>query len=393
LLGRGRAAQQKLRQLFSRQRAADLDAARAHGHKAVTYAKVTAKVVGCVGAFATTAVFSVSAYTLWSVHRRRQRGYTDEFVLTPEDLNMPYQEVQFFTEDGISLTGWFIPQSHGGKLSRRVIVCCHPHNSSKSNLLGVARGLWDRRYSVFMFDFRSFAHTATAQSVGYYEQRDARAAVACARRTAPPGAQIGLIGASMGGAVALMVGHEAKTDAVGVATDCAFASISDVLRSRVAYTLMVPPSASAFFVWCAEILNPLMYGYCLSEVSPITAVAHGERAGEVPLLLIHADDDDIVTVSQGHAILSAAAVSQEDKSLIVVRRCHHIGCFFRNRLLYTKSLVDFFDHAFQAREAEVALASKAIDAPGIDPTNPQPEEDLEEQLANLRKKSAAAVWE
>ena len=33
--------------------------------------------------------------TLWIVP---SQGYTDEFVLTPEDLNMPYEEVQFFTE-------------------------------------------------------------------------------------------------------------------------------------------------------------------------------------------------------------------------------------------------------------------------------------------------------
>ena len=69
----------------------------------------------------------------------RQRAYSDSFVLTPEDLNMPYEEVQFFTEDGVSLTGWFIPQSSGGRPSRRVVVCCHPYNSNKSNLLGLAR--------------------------------------------------------------------------------------------------------------------------------------------------------------------------------------------------------------------------------------------------------------
>lgn len=29
-------------------------------------------------------------------------------VLTPEDLNMPFQEVQFFAADGVSLTGWYL---------------------------------------------------------------------------------------------------------------------------------------------------------------------------------------------------------------------------------------------------------------------------------------------
>eukprot|EP00439_Symbiodinium_sp_Y106_P007943 s6880_g1.t1 len=89
-------------------------------------------------------ILGVAGYVVSAVHGSRRRGYTDEFV-------------QFFTEDGISLTGWFIPQSSAGRPSRRILVFCHPYNNSKSNLLGVARGLWDRRYSIFMFDFRSFA--------------------------------------------------------------------------------------------------------------------------------------------------------------------------------------------------------------------------------------------
>jgi len=187
----------------------------------------------CGGA-AACGVVGTAAYALAALHSDRRRGYTDEFVLTPEDLNMPYQEVQFFTEDGISLKGWFIPQSSGGQPSRRIVVCCHPHNSTKSNMLAVARGLWEQRYSVFMFDFRSFATTPTKQSVGYLEQRDARAAIACARRTAPAGSEVGIVGASMGGAVALIVGHEAEVNAVGIATDCAFSSLAEVLEARVA---------------------------------------------------------------------------------------------------------------------------------------------------------------
>ncbi|CAE8633943.1 unnamed protein product [Polarella glacialis] len=308
-------------------------------------------VLCATGAIGTVAV---TGYVLNGVHCSRRRDYADEFVLTPEDLNMPYHEVQFFTEDGVSLTGWFIPQSSGGRPSRRVIVCCHPHNSSKSNLLGVARGLWDRRYSVFMFDFRSFAHTKTRQSVGYFEQRDARAAVRCARLTAPEGSEIGLIGASMGGAVALMVGHEAEVGAVGIATDCAFANLEDVLETAVSGALRLPLPAVAVIVWLAGVLNPLLFGYRLSDVSPVAAVASGALAGEVPLLIMHAEGDAIVAVSQAHAIHSAAAVSADQKELVVVQHCQHIGCFFRDRPAYVRRLVDFFDVAFASAEARNA---------------------------------------
>lgn len=316
------------------------------------YASVAAKCAAVGVSLGTLGAVAVAGYVCNAVHARRKRGPADEFCLTPEDLNMPYQEVQFFTEDGVSLTGWFIQQTSRGQPSRRVVVCCHPYNSSKSNLLGVAKGLWDRRYSVFMFDFRSFAHTPTSQSVGFLEQRDARAAVACAKRTAPEGSEVALIGASMGGAVALLVGHEAEVGAVGIATDCAFASLMDVLETRVARTLYLPNFAARGIVQLADHLNPLFNGYRLSAVSPATAVAIGgsDRASEVPLLLIHGDDDSIVTISQAHTIHSAAATPPTTKTLFVVQRCQHIGCFFRDRPTYLKLLADFFDECFQRAE-------------------------------------------
>ena len=188
--------------------------------------------VATVGvALTTTGAFAaLTAATVHLVNAPRKRWYTDDFVLTPEDLNMPYNEVQFFTDDGVSLTGWFIQQSSGGKPARRVVVCCHPYNSNKSNLLAMARGLWDAKYSVFMFGFRSHADHPTAQSLGYLEQLDAKAALRCAHETAPPGSRLGLVGASMGGAVALMVGHDPPPapKVVGIATDCAFANLRDV---------------------------------------------------------------------------------------------------------------------------------------------------------------------
>ncbi|CAE7719747.1 yfhR, partial [Symbiodinium sp. CCMP2456] len=292
-------------------------------------------------------ILGVAGYVVSAVHGSRRRGYTDEFVLTPEDLNMPYEEVQFFTEDGISLTGWFIPQSSAGRPSRRILVFCHPYNNSKSNLLGVARGLWDRRHSIFMFDFRSFADAKTGQSVGYLEQRDAKAAVAAARRHGPKDAEIGLLGASMGGAVALIIGHGEDVGAVGVATDCAFARLSDVLESRICATLRFPQPLAAFTVDLASHLNLLLHGYSFKAVSPVDAVEHGPRAGQVPLLLIHADNDEVVTVSQAHAIHSAALAPKE---LIVVQHCHHVGCFFKDRARYLKLVADFFDSAFAAAE-------------------------------------------
>ena len=41
-------------------------------------------------------------------------------------------------------------------------------------------------------------------------------------------------------------------------------------------------------------------------VSPVSSVAKGPRAGDVPLLIVHAEDDEVCPVSHGHAIHNAA---------------------------------------------------------------------------------------
>jgi alpha-beta hydrolase superfamily lysophospholipase len=86
----------------------------------------------------------------------------------------------------------------------------------------------------------------------------------------------------------------------------------------------------------------------------VAAVRSGARAGDVPLLLIHAEDDETCPISHAHAIHAAAVV--EDKELVVVQRCQHVGCFFRDRSAYMKLVVGFFDRVFERAEAEGRLA-------------------------------------
>lgn len=104
--------------------------------------------------------------------------------------------------------GWHIPQTRRGKPSTRLVVLNNPHNSDKSNLLGLAQDLWDAGYSVFLYDFRSHARNDSfPQSVGFFEQQDALAALDTVTE-AHPDSNIAVVGASMGGAVALITAQQ-----------------------------------------------------------------------------------------------------------------------------------------------------------------------------------------
>ncbi len=96
--------------------------------------------VGGVGLCGT--VLTTSAYASYAINRPRRRSYTDDFHLNPENFRMPYNKVEFATEDGVGLRGWWIPATLNGKDSTKILVLMHPYNNNKSNLLGVASGLW-----------------------------------------------------------------------------------------------------------------------------------------------------------------------------------------------------------------------------------------------------------
>ena len=316
---------------------------------------------------ATAALLGGGVYASYQVNVRRKRYYTDDFHMTPETLSMPFEGTQFTTSDGVVLRGWWIRQSRNGVPSKRAIVLCNPYNSDKSNLLGIARGLWDAGNSVFMFDNRSHASTPTKQTVGHLEQLDARAAVdalalrICDRATGVPSMRIGFCGASMGGAMAIITAHSLPSplrDAVcGVVSDCAFCDFDSELEYRIVHAF---PAFPAFLVDTLMVVtrafNKFWYGWNFADVSPIAAVANRTATDvDIPLLIVHSDGDHVVPVSHAQRIFDAAKTP--NKSLWIIPGCDHVGGYFQDSHTYNRRVVDFFEG--DVRRQREALKKRA----------------------------------
>lgn len=215
-------------------------------------------------------------------------------------------------------------------------------------MLGVSRALWEASYSVFLFNFRSHSQTPTHQTIGYLERLDARAALNWVRSSQykPEDSRIALVGASMGGAVALMLAEEAD-DIVAVGTDCAFFTLKDV----VGHMLMIKFPLLAYFpsmttgilgTICA--VNKLCYGYDLADVGPGAEDEHGSRLARLhcPLLLVHSEKDSVVPVSNALAIFQGASTPNDQKEMLVLPNVEHIGSYFRDEANYVKIFIRFF---------------------------------------------------
>jgi pimeloyl-ACP methyl ester carboxylesterase len=289
--------------------------------------------------------FGTAAYGSYVINRSRTRWFSDRFVLTPESLRMPYRKIDLITEDDITLEGWWIEQTIKGRPSDRIVLCACPYNHDKSTLLAIARALWDSGHSVLLFDFRAFGPTKSPQeTIGYLELRDARAAIQWLRTTKREQAKIGVMGCSMGGAVVLRLVEEDDTDVVGVATDCAFANLKDVVHSYVKSCApsRFPDSAVGLFVDTISLFNSLMFGYTLESVGP---EIHLSKL-KVPLFVLHSGDDSVVPTSQAYKIINGASTPPEYKKILLVHGIDHIGSFFTDEITYTRNLITFLDQCF-----------------------------------------------
>jgi len=74
----------------------------------------------------------------------------------------------FFSSDGLILKGWIIQKDK----SLVTIIFCHGLGMNKSDLLSLAKSIYDAGFNLFLFDFRGHGDSSgSTTSFGYLEER------------------------------------------------------------------------------------------------------------------------------------------------------------------------------------------------------------------------------
>jgi uncharacterized protein len=281
------------------------------------------------GAFAAGAA-AVALYTTRELNRPNRRTWLDEFTFSPFELQVPHEPVSFRSEDGVTLRGWWFPRPE----TAGVVIACTGHRRAKHELLGIGSALWRAGNNVLLFDFRGCGESDDAPlSAGHRELPDARAAVQFARERLP-GARVGMIGYSMGGAVAIAAAA-AEPAVRAVVADSAYASLREVIAH--AYRARRLPARP--FLDLSDALNRWRYGYPFAALRPVDVVG---RIAPRPLLLIHGGADGLAPVEHAHRLYAAAG---EPKELWIVEGARHCGAYFADRQAYVARVADFFARA------------------------------------------------
>jgi uncharacterized protein len=269
---------------------------------------------------------SLTTLASWVTARRiTAPGPREDKFVTPWELGILYEDVAFGTEDGLLLRGWWLPAPQ----AKMTVIALHGHRGARHHCVGIAAALWRRGANVLLFDHRGRGSSeGDFMSLGYFETLDAFAAVGYALSRAP-GLPLGLIGYSMGAAVALMAA--ARDERVGaVVADSPFAFerglIGALLRKQIGP--LHPPVVA---------LTERLLPYDPGKVAPLREVAKiAPRAS----LFVHGLLDETCDPNDSLRLYEAAG---DPKELWLLGEADHCGAYFADREAYCERVGSFFE--------------------------------------------------
>lgn len=253
---------------------------------------------------------------------------------TPGDAGLGYEDVQFPAQDGLRVSGWFVPAPESARQDGATIALVHgwgwnrlgtAAESLLSRLSGgmpveflrIIHALHGAGYNVLTFDLRNHGQSATSIPVtfGLDEAKDLLGALAYLRGRPEVNAdKIGVIGFSMGGNVLLYTLPQTSAVKAAVAIQ---PTTPGVFSARFAQDLLGPLGKliGAF----SQVLYGIAGGPRLSAVSPAFAVA---GAGSVPVLYVQGEGDPYGTVED---VQRMAAMTPNGEEVMVVQSDDRFG--------------------------------------------------------------------
>ncbi|MDV3297256.1 MAG: alpha/beta fold hydrolase [Brachybacterium paraconglomeratum] len=254
---------------------------------------------------------------------------------TPSGVGLDYEDVDFVTPDGVTLSGWYVPSRNGA-----AVVLLHGAGSTRSAVLPHAAVLAKRGLGVLLFDARGHGRSrGVAMDAGWYGDDDVRGAVSfLATRSEVDPDRIGAVGLSMGGEEAIgALAVEPRLRAV----------VAEGATNRVARD---KEWLSEVYGWrgsLTETVDRLVYGAAellTAANQPITLREAVSRAPETPVLLIAGGS----MVDETHAARYIAAGSPSSAQIWVAPGAGHVGALATHPAEWDQRVGEFLTTALQA---------------------------------------------
>ncbi|MFQ5676758.1 MAG: alpha/beta hydrolase [bacterium] len=214
---------------------------------------------------------------------------------TPAELNVPFQEIEFPTENNCQLYGWWMPVQ---KPAAPTFILVHGWGRNVERMLPYIQNLHPRGYNLLAFDARNHGSSDSDHysSLPKFAE-DIQAAVDWVEKQGHEQARpIGILGLSLGGAAAIYAAaHDPRIRCV-VAVG-AFAHPAEIMR-REFQRRHIP-----YFplVWLMFRYIQFKIGAKFEQIAPVNNI----QKTRAEILLVHGDQDVIVPIEQAEKLKKA----------------------------------------------------------------------------------------
>ncbi len=247
---------------------------------------------------------------------------------TLREENIPFQNVDLTTEDGIRLTAWYTPPKpalNSGEGKGAVILLAHGYGDNRPEWVYAL--LAKKGYGVLAWDARAHGESGgDISTLGYLEILDVKAALDFALAQ-PDVNHVGAWGGSMGGATMIRATAEfPQIEALIV--DSSFASLDAEVDFLAPYPLLNP---------LAKLMMGIGLGVDLGQVSPAAAIG---KISPRPVYIIHGSRDSVASPESAEILFNAA---NDPKQLWLEEDAIHLGIHMENPPRYQRRVIRFFD--------------------------------------------------
>lgn len=221
-------------------------------------------------------------------------------------LGTPAEEVWIPAVDGSRLHALFLP-AQAPAPARATVLYLHGNAENLSSHIHAVNWLPAQGYSVLALDYRGFGRSQGEASIDAVHQ-DAAAALSWLANANTAATPLIVYGQSLGASIAIrLVAESAVRDHVlAVIAESPFSSYRGIAREKL---------AQLWLTW------PLQWPLSWLVSDRYAALDSIERISPIPLLLIHGEQDAVVSATHSQRLYEAAA---EPKALWLLPQGRHI---------------------------------------------------------------------
>jgi len=229
---------------------------------------------------------------------------------TPANIKLNYEDITLETEDSVMLSAWWVPAAD----PEGTVLFCHGNAGNMGDRLDTLQIINTLGLNVLIFDYRGYGRSEGSPSEkGTYLDAEAAWNYLVGEKKIAPG-RIIVWGRSLGGAIAARTAAHHRVGLVVV--ESTFTSLKDL--------------ADDLFIW---VPSWLLRNYAYET-------AHYLDSLDVPVLVIHSRDDEIIPFNHGKRLYDSI---NGPKAFTEIQGSHNRG-FLDSISLYVASITDFIDH-------------------------------------------------